>query len=81
MWLCLDYRENLNDMLGELFLATEAPEAPKQGFLKSLFTGGSNTLDREELCEYSAFLETLISDLGDMLCCNFVMADSMLIHV
>ncbi|GFS17308.1 syntaxin-binding protein 5 [Elysia marginata] len=44
--------ENLNEMLGELFLPKETPEAPKQGFLKSLFGGGVSTLDREELCEY-----------------------------
>ncbi|GFN93733.1 syntaxin-binding protein 5 [Plakobranchus ocellatus] len=41
--------ENLNEMLGELFLPKETPEAPKQGFLKSLFGGGVSTLDREEL--------------------------------
>ena len=39
-------------MLGDLFLPTEAPDAPKQNFLKSLFTGGPATLDREELCMY-----------------------------
>ncbi|KAK3802809.1 hypothetical protein RRG08_012323 [Elysia crispata] len=41
--------ENLNEMLGELFLPKETPEPPKQGFLKSLFGGGVSTLDREEL--------------------------------
>ncbi|BFZ24771.1 hypothetical protein BsWGS_27811 [Bradybaena similaris] len=41
--------ENLNEMLGELFLPKDTPEAPKQGFLKSLFGGGMATLDREEL--------------------------------
>ena len=45
------YSENLNEMLGELFLPKETPEPPKQGFLKSLFGGGVSTLDREELCE------------------------------
>ena len=37
-------------MLGELFLPTETPEAPKQGFFKNLF-GGTSILDREELCK------------------------------
>ncbi|KAL4233705.1 Syntaxin-binding protein 5 [Mactra antiquata] len=41
--------DNLNEMLGELFLPTETPEAPKQSFFKNLFTGGPSTLDREEL--------------------------------
>ncbi|CAL1539880.1 unnamed protein product [Lymnaea stagnalis] len=41
--------ENLNEMLGELFLPKETPEPPKQGFLKTLFGGGVTTLDREEL--------------------------------
>ncbi|CAG5115214.1 unnamed protein product, partial [Candidula unifasciata] len=41
--------ENLNEMLGELFLPKDTPEAPKQGFLKTLFGGGMATLDREEL--------------------------------
>ncbi|XP_052242226.1 syntaxin-binding protein 5-like isoform X2 [Dreissena polymorpha] len=41
--------DNLNEMLGELFVPTETPEAPKQGFFKNLFGGGTSTLDREEL--------------------------------
>ncbi|XP_055888508.1 syntaxin-binding protein 5-like isoform X1 [Biomphalaria glabrata] len=41
--------ENLNEMLGELYLHKETPEPPKQGFLKTLFGGGVTTLDREEL--------------------------------
>ncbi|XP_035824568.1 syntaxin-binding protein 5 isoform X4 [Aplysia californica] len=44
-----DISENLNEMLGELFLPRETPEAPKQGLFKTLFGGGVSTLDREEL--------------------------------
>lgn len=43
--------ESLNEMLGDLFLATETPEAPRQSFFKNLFTGGPSTLDREDLCK------------------------------
>ncbi len=38
-------------MLGELFTPVETPEAPNRGFFKGLFGGGSQSLDREELCE------------------------------
>lgn len=41
--------ENLNDMLGELFVPRDMPEPPKQGFFQTLFNMGSATLDREEL--------------------------------
>ncbi|ESO87245.1 hypothetical protein LOTGIDRAFT_154747 [Lottia gigantea] len=41
--------ENLNEMLGDLFLPCETPEAPKQSFFKNLFGGTTGTLDREEL--------------------------------
>ncbi|GAB1606340.1 syntaxin-binding protein 5-like, partial [Argonauta hians] len=44
-----EMRQNLNEMLGDLFLPCETPEAPKQGFFKNLFGGGSVTVDREEL--------------------------------
>ncbi|OWF48268.1 Syntaxin-binding protein 5 [Mizuhopecten yessoensis] len=44
-----DISDNLNEMMADLFLPCETPEAPKQGFLKSLFGGGTSTLDREEL--------------------------------
>ncbi|XP_069133314.1 syntaxin-binding protein 5-like isoform X2 [Argopecten irradians] len=44
-----DISDNLNEMLADLFLPCETPEAPKQGFLRSLFGGGASTLDREEL--------------------------------
>ncbi|PVD28623.1 hypothetical protein C0Q70_11216 [Pomacea canaliculata] len=41
--------ENLSEMLGDLFLPCDTPEAPKQGFFKNLFGGGPSGLDREEL--------------------------------
>ncbi|KAK6170712.1 hypothetical protein SNE40_019034 [Patella caerulea] len=41
--------DNLNEMLGDLFLPCETPEAPKQSFFKNLFGGGTGVLDREEL--------------------------------
>ncbi|XP_076466115.1 syntaxin-binding protein 5-like [Babylonia areolata] len=41
--------ENLSEMLGDLFLPCDTPEAPKQGFFKNLFGGGTSNLDREEL--------------------------------
>lgn len=39
-------------MLGELFLALDMPEPPKESFFKGLFGGGIRSLDREELCKY-----------------------------
>jgi hypothetical protein len=48
--------DNLNEMLGELFLPRDMPEAPKQGFFKNLFGIGSSTLDREELCKHCGTL-------------------------
>ncbi|BFZ09853.1 hypothetical protein BsWGS_12892 [Bradybaena similaris] len=41
--------ETLNEMLGDLYIPNELPEAPKQSFLKSLFSTAAATLDREEL--------------------------------
>nr|XP_028567308.1 syntaxin-binding protein 5-like isoform X2 [Podarcis muralis] len=41
--------DNLQDMLGELFIPVETPEAQYRGFLKGLFGGTGGTLDREEL--------------------------------
>lgn len=49
----MNFSDNLNEMLGELFLPTDTPEAPKQSFFKNLFSGGPSTLDREELCKYA----------------------------
>ena len=42
---------NLSDLMGELFLPCEMPEAPKAGFFTGLFGGGVRSLDREELCK------------------------------
>ncbi|CAN2387727.1 syntaxin-binding protein 5-like [Pristimantis euphronides] len=41
--------ESLQDMLGDLFSMVETPEAQNRGFLKGLFGGSGQTLDREEL--------------------------------
>ena len=49
VFLCFSY--GLQEMLGDLFLPCETPEAPKQGFFKNLFGGGAGGLDREELCK------------------------------
>lgn len=46
----------LGDLMGELFLACDTPEPPKEGFFKGLFGGGVRPLDREELCESRYFL-------------------------
>lgn len=47
--VCSETSENLHDMLGDLFLPVETPEAPSRGFFKGLFGGGPSSLDREEL--------------------------------
>ncbi|XP_043235839.1 syntaxin-binding protein 5-like isoform X16 [Amphibalanus amphitrite] len=44
-----EFCTQLQDMVGELFLACDMPELPQQGFLKGLFGGGVRSLDREEL--------------------------------
>ncbi|KAM4044059.1 syntaxin-binding protein 5-like isoform 8-T10 [Anomaloglossus baeobatrachus] len=41
--------ENLQETLGDLFSMVETPEAQTRGFLKGLFGGSGQTLDREEL--------------------------------
>ncbi|KAM8858115.1 syntaxin-binding protein 5-like isoform 5-T5 [Synchiropus picturatus] len=41
--------DNLQDMLGELFVPIETPEAQNRGFLKGFFGGNAHTFDREEL--------------------------------
>lgn len=43
-----DY-ENIQEIMGHLFIPREAPERPNPGFFKSLFGGGVSELDREEL--------------------------------
>ncbi|XP_069195233.1 syntaxin-binding protein 5 isoform X2 [Procambarus clarkii] len=47
--LASDFCKDLQDLLGELFLPCDMPEAPKQSFFKGLFGGGVSQLDREEL--------------------------------
>ncbi|KAK4881718.1 hypothetical protein RN001_005037 [Aquatica leii] len=47
--LCTDFCVNLPEMMGELFLPLDMPEAPKESFFKGLFGGGVRSLDREEL--------------------------------
>lgn len=51
LYLPFFFSENLHDMLGDLFLPVETPEAPSRGFFKGLFGSGSSSLDREELCK------------------------------
>ncbi|XP_052004807.1 syntaxin-binding protein 5-like isoform X1 [Xyrauchen texanus] len=41
--------DNLQEMLGELFIPIETPEAQNRGFLKGFFGGNAQTFDREEL--------------------------------
>ncbi|XP_015911714.1 syntaxin-binding protein 5 isoform X2 [Parasteatoda tepidariorum] len=43
------YCNNLQDMLGTLFINKEIPEAPKLSFFKGLFTTAPSVIDREEL--------------------------------
>nr|CAD7258658.1 unnamed protein product [Timema shepardi] len=47
-----EFVQSLSEMVGELFLPHDMPEAPKESFFKGLFGGGLRSLDREELCEY-----------------------------
>lgn len=44
-------------MCAELFTARDMPEAPKEGFFKSLLGGGQRNLDREELCNFIKIIE------------------------
>ncbi|XP_048485316.1 syntaxin-binding protein 5 isoform X5 [Plutella xylostella] len=45
----IEFCQQLNEMLGELFLPRDMPEPPKESFFRGLFGGGSRPLDREEL--------------------------------
>ncbi|XP_033635112.1 syntaxin-binding protein 5-like isoform X1 [Asterias rubens] len=47
--ICSEASENLHDMLGDLFLPVNTPEAPTKGFFRGLFGGGGSQLDRENL--------------------------------
>ncbi|XP_028043300.1 syntaxin-binding protein 5 isoform X1 [Bombyx mandarina] len=44
-----EFCQQLNEMLGEVFLARDMPEPPKESFFRGLFGGGARPLDREEL--------------------------------
>ncbi|KAG6460221.1 hypothetical protein O3G_MSEX011851 [Manduca sexta] len=44
-----EFCQQLNEMMGEVFLARDMPEPPKEGFFRGLFGGGARPLDREEL--------------------------------
>ncbi|XP_064292189.1 syntaxin-binding protein 5 isoform X6 [Plodia interpunctella] len=44
-----EFCQQLNEMIGELFLPRDMPEPPKESFFKGLFGGGARPLDREEL--------------------------------
>ncbi|XP_075975062.1 syntaxin-binding protein tomosyn isoform X5 [Anticarsia gemmatalis] len=44
-----EFCQQLNEMLGELFLPRDMPEPPKESFFRGLFGGGARPLDREEL--------------------------------
>uniref|UniRef100_A0A8C4NLJ8 Uncharacterized protein n=1 Tax=Eptatretus burgeri TaxID=7764 RepID=A0A8C4NLJ8_EPTBU len=41
--------ERLQDLLGELFVPVQPPEAPVRGFFKGLFGVNSTSLDKEEI--------------------------------
>uniref|UniRef100_A0AAG5DKK3 V-SNARE coiled-coil homology domain-containing protein n=1 Tax=Anopheles atroparvus TaxID=41427 RepID=A0AAG5DKK3_ANOAO len=47
--VCQEFSHQYNNMLGELYVPHEMPEAPKESFFKGLFGGGTRNLDREEL--------------------------------
>ncbi|XP_058838806.1 syntaxin-binding protein 5 [Topomyia yanbarensis] len=47
--VCQEFCNHYNEMLGELYIDHEMPEAPKESFFKGLFGGGTRNLDREEL--------------------------------
>ena len=51
--------KELQDQLGNLFVACETPEPPKQGFFKELFGGGVSQLDREELCKFFSICDKI----------------------
>ncbi|XP_044739572.1 syntaxin-binding protein 5 isoform X5 [Chrysoperla carnea] len=47
--LCSEFSQSLNEMMGDLFLALDMPEAPKESFFRGWFGGATRNLDREEL--------------------------------
>ncbi|XP_063826471.1 syntaxin-binding protein 5 [Ostrinia nubilalis] len=52
-----EFCQQLNEMLGELFLPRDMPEPPKESFFRGLFGGGARPLDREELFGESSGLK------------------------
>lgn len=50
-----DFSATLTEMVGELFIPHDMPEAPKASFFQGLFGGGVRNLDREELCKFCGF--------------------------
>ncbi|XP_043275950.1 syntaxin-binding protein 5 isoform X11 [Venturia canescens] len=44
-----EFCSELTEMMGDLFVAHDMPEPPKESFFKGLFGGGARSLDREEL--------------------------------
>ena len=61
LFVSFSYSDSLDEMLGELFLPCDTPEAPKKTFIQNLFSGGgSATLDREELCTCSLMILVLL---------------------
>ncbi|CAH0553963.1 unnamed protein product [Brassicogethes aeneus] len=63
--LCTEFCSNLTEMMGELFLTAEMPEAPKESFLKTMFGGGVRSIDREELSNKSV-AKHIPGTLGDL---------------
>ncbi|XP_076058253.1 syntaxin-binding protein tomosyn isoform X2 [Oratosquilla oratoria] len=47
--ISLDFCKDLQELLGELYVACDMPEPPKQSFFKGLFGGAVSQFDREEL--------------------------------
>ncbi|XP_023287627.1 syntaxin-binding protein 5 isoform X8 [Orussus abietinus] len=44
-----EFCSELTEMMGDIFIAHDMPEPPKENFFKGLFGGGSKSIDREEL--------------------------------
>src|SRR6218665_750203 len=55
------FREAWKDIVGDLFLPCNMPEAPKQGFLRNLFVGTPIAVDREELCMWPIVIQLMNS--------------------
>uniref|UniRef100_A0A1I8HWU5 Sec23_trunk domain-containing protein n=1 Tax=Macrostomum lignano TaxID=282301 RepID=A0A1I8HWU5_9PLAT len=50
----VDFSNDLNDMLADLYIPCDLPEPPKKNFLEkfgqNLFGSGASSIDREQLC-------------------------------